>query len=170
MADARLEVLAGHLLSSAGTAAPATAAPTTATVGGVKPVKVYISADIEGVGGVVNEQHLGAGGLEYTEARTWMTLEVIAARAVSLSAGSPGHPSRLSCCPACAKVRCGVQPNDSIGIGQVVAAAEAALAAGATLVLISDSHGNGLNIMPDMLPTGCRLVRSWPRKGACASL
>eukprot|EP01052_Picozoa_sp_SAG31_P034362 SAG31_NODE_4007_length_3670_cov_1.628955_1_plen_131_part_00 len=49
--------------------------------------KVYISADIEGVGGVVNEQHLGAGGLEYQEARTWMTLEVAAAATAALDAG-----------------------------------------------------------------------------------
>eukprot|EP01050_Picozoa_sp_SAG11_P022814 SAG11_NODE_4410_length_1908_cov_2.655058_2_plen_115_part_00 len=84
----------------------------------------------------------GKGGFEYKDARTWMTAEV-------------------------------------------VAAAEAALEGGASAVLISDSHGcdwravqpqvrvlfntidyhllfcrNGLNIRPDALPTGCRLIRS----------
>jgi D-amino peptidase len=83
--------------------------------------KVYISADIEGIAGVVNEAHLGPSGFEYQKAREWMTAET-------------------------------------------VAAATAALEAGATEVVISDSHGNGCNIMPDELPPKCRLVRSWPRE------
>jgi D-amino peptidase len=83
--------------------------------------KIYISVDIEGVGGVVNEQQLGPDGFEYEQARRWMTSEA-------------------------------------------VAAAEACLAAGARQVVISDSHGNGCNILPDALPRGCRLVRSWPRE------
>ena len=47
--------------------------------------------------------------------------------------------------------------------------AEAALAAGASEVLVSDSHGNGCNLIPDLLPKGCRLVRSWPREHAMVS-
>lgn len=83
--------------------------------------KIYISVDIEGVGGVVNEQQLGPAGFEYEQARRWMTAEA-------------------------------------------VAAAEACLAAGASQVVLSDSHGNGCNILPDALPRGCRLIRSWPRE------
>ena len=47
---------------------------------------------------------------------------------------------------------------------EAVCAAEAALEAGATSVVLSDSHGNGCNIHPDALPPHCRLVRSWPRE------
>jgi D-amino peptidase len=47
--------------------------------------------------------------------------------------------------------------------GEVLAAIEGARAAGATEFLISDSHGNGENLLLDMLPEDVTLVRSWPR-------
>jgi D-amino peptidase len=46
---------------------------------------------------------------------------------------------------------------------EVVAAAEAALAHGFDEVLVVDGHGNGHNLLPDAMPDGVRLLRSWPR-------
>jgi len=48
---------------------------------------------------------------------------------------------------------------------EVAAAAQAAKQAGATEILIADSHGNGENLMPELLPTDVRVIRSWPRPG-----
>ena len=42
-------------------------------------LKVYISADMEGVTGVVTEQQLGPSGFEYGQFRQYMTDEVLAA-------------------------------------------------------------------------------------------
>lgn len=89
-------------------------------LGAQEGLKVYISADMEGVVGVVTGDHLGPGGFEYQKAREWLTEEV----------------------------------NTAI---------RAAKAAGATDIVVSDSHGNGENILLDRLPTDVRLVRSWPR-------
>lgn len=47
--------------------------------------------------------------------------------------------------------------------GEVVAAAEVALAHGFDEVLVVDGHGNGHNLLPDAMPDGVRLLRSWPR-------
>ena len=46
---------------------------------------------------------------------------------------------------------------------EVLAAIEGARAAGAGQIMVSDSHGNGQNIIPDLLPDDVLLVRSWPR-------
>jgi D-amino peptidase len=46
---------------------------------------------------------------------------------------------------------------------EVNTAIQAAKAAGATEILVSDSHGNGENILLDRLPADVLLVRSWPR-------
>jgi D-amino peptidase len=46
---------------------------------------------------------------------------------------------------------------------EVAAAAEAALENGATEIVISDSHGNGQNLLMERLPRDCTLIRSWPR-------
>jgi D-amino peptidase len=83
-------------------------------------LKIYISADMEGVVGVVTDEQLGPSGFEYQRAREFMTAEVNAA-------------------------------------------IEAAFAAGATEVLVSDSHGNGQNLLIDKLPKNVQVVRSWPR-------
>jgi len=83
-------------------------------------LKVYISADLEGVAGTVTPDQLGPAGFEYQRAREWMT-------------------------------------------GEVLAAIQGARDAGATEILVSDSHGNGENILIDRLPADVRLVRSWPR-------
>jgi D-amino peptidase len=83
-------------------------------------LKVYISADMEGVVGVVTGDQLGPGGFEYQKAREWLTAEVNAA-------------------------------------------IRAAKAGGATEIVVSDSHGNGENILLEELPTDVLLVRSWPR-------
>lgn len=82
--------------------------------------RLYISADIEGVCGVVSGQQLDPRGFEYAEARRWMTDEV-----------------------ACV--------------------CRAALEHGVEHIVVSDSHGNGQNILPDALPDNVELVRSWPR-------
>lgn len=85
-----------------------------------RDLKVYISADMEGVVGVVTGEQLGPGGFEYSKAREYMTQEVLAA-------------------------------------------IRGARAAGATEILISDSHGNGQNLLLDELPADVTVVRSWPR-------
>lgn len=46
---------------------------------------------------------------------------------------------------------------------EVITAIEAARAAGAGEILISDSHGNGENLLIEMLPADVTIVRSWPR-------
>ena len=46
---------------------------------------------------------------------------------------------------------------------EVLAACEAAFENGITEIVVSDSHGNAQNILPDKLPSGVKLVRSWPR-------
>lgn len=43
------------------------------------------------------------------------------------------------------------------------AAIQGARDAGATQILVSDSHGNGQNLLIDQLPNDVRIVRSWPR-------
>jgi D-amino peptidase len=45
----------------------------------------------------------------------------------------------------------------------VNAAIEAAIEAGATEIVVSDSHGNGQNLLIEKLPRNITLVRSWPR-------
>ena len=85
-----------------------------------KGLKIYISADLEGVTGVVTGEQLGPSGFEYARFRQFMTDEV----------------------------------NAAIG---------AARAAGATEILVSDSHGNGQNLLIDQLPADVQVVRSWPR-------
>lgn len=83
-------------------------------------LKIYISADMEGVVGVVTGEQLGPQGFEYQRFREFMTQEVNAA-------------------------------------------IEGALAAGATEIVVSDSHGNGQNLLIEKLPRDILLVRSWPR-------
>jgi D-amino peptidase len=83
-------------------------------------LKIYISADMEGVVGVVTDAQLGPGGFEYERFREFMTAEV----------------------------------NACI---------EAAREAGATEILVSDSHGNGQNLLIERLPEDVMVVRSWPR-------
>lgn len=83
-------------------------------------MKIYISADIEGVAGIVSPSQTVQNGFEYETARRWMT-------------------------------------------GEVCAACEGAFAAGAEDIVVSDSHGNGQNILIDELPDSVRVVRNWPR-------
>ncbi len=83
-------------------------------------LKIYISADMEGVVGVVTDDQLGPGGFEYERFRQFMTHEVNAA-------------------------------------------IDAARAAGATEFVVSDSHGNGQNLLIEQLPDDVTVIRSWPR-------
>ncbi len=83
-------------------------------------LKIYISADMEGLAGAVSSEQLGPGGFEYSAYRRIMTEEVLAA-------------------------------------------IEGARQAGADEFVVSDSHGNGQNIIPEMLPEDVQLIRSWPR-------
>jgi D-amino peptidase len=46
---------------------------------------------------------------------------------------------------------------------EALAAIEAARQAGATEIVVADSHGNGENLLIELLPADVRLVRSWPR-------
>src|SRR5215471_19731805 len=95
-------------------------APGHAQGGQGKKMKIYISADMEGVVGVVTQEQLGPSGFEYQRAREFMTEEV-------------------------------------------KAAVDAAFEAGATEIVISDSHGNGENLLIEKLPKNVTIVRSWPR-------
>ena len=83
-------------------------------------IKVYISADMEGVVGAVTGEQLGPSGFEYQKFREYMTEEVLAA-------------------------------------------IRGARAAGATEFLVSDSHGNGQNLLIERFPKDVHIVRSWPR-------
>ena len=83
-------------------------------------LKVYISADMEGVAGAVTGDQLGPNGFEYGAFREYMTREVLAA-------------------------------------------IDAAREMGATEIVVSDSHGNGENLLMDLLPEDVQLIRSWPR-------
>jgi len=85
-----------------------------------RPLKIYISADMEGVVGVVTNEQLGPTGFEYERFREFMTQEVNAA-------------------------------------------IEGALAGGATQIVVSDSHGNGQNLLIEKLNRDVLIVRSWPR-------
>ena len=85
-----------------------------------RPMKIYISADMEGVVGVVTNEQLGPQGFEYARFREFMTNEVNAA-------------------------------------------IEGAVAAGATEIVVSDSHGNGQNLLIEKLPTNVLVIRAWPR-------
>lgn len=82
--------------------------------------KVYISADMEGIAGVVTGEQLGPQGFEYQRFREFMTNEVLAA-------------------------------------------IEGARAGGATEILVSDSHGNGQNLLIEKFPKDVQIVRAWPR-------
>jgi D-amino peptidase len=78
-------------------------------------LKLYISADMEGVVGAVTGDQLGPGGFEYQLFRKFMTEEVLAA---------------------------------------ITAAREE----GVTEILVSDSHGNGENLLIEMLPEDVMVV------------
>jgi D-amino peptidase len=84
-------------------------------------IKIYISADMEGVVGAVTGEQLSPGGFEYEKFRGFMTAEV----------------------------------NAAIDAGR---------AAGATEFLISDSHGNGQNLLIEQWPDDVMVIRSWPRE------
>jgi len=84
-------------------------------------LKVFISADMEGIGGVSTwSVQAGSKGREYEKFRELMTREVNAA-------------------------------------------IEGAFAAGATEVLVGDSHGDAQNIDVELLDKRVRLIRAWPR-------
>lgn len=95
-------------------------APEGASAQVARPLKVYISADMEGIAGVVSNEQLSPAGFEYARAREWMT-------------------------------------------GEVLAAIAGARDAGATEIVVSDSHGNGQNLLIDQLPADVTIIRSWPR-------
>jgi D-amino peptidase len=48
---------------------------------------------------------------------------------------------------------------------ETLAAVNAAKEAGATEIVISDSHGNGESLLIDQFPKDVRVVRAWPRHG-----
>ena len=85
-----------------------------------KKMKIFISADMEGITGVVTGEQLTPTGFEYQRFREIMTQEVNAA-------------------------------------------IDAAFAAGATEIVVADSHGNGQNLLIEKLPKRVTLVRAWPR-------
>jgi D-amino peptidase len=48
---------------------------------------------------------------------------------------------------------------------EALAAVQAAKHAGASEIVVSDSHGNGENLVIESFPTDVKIVRSWPRHG-----
>jgi D-amino peptidase len=48
---------------------------------------------------------------------------------------------------------------------ETLAAVSAANQSGATEIVVSDSHGNGQNLLIEEFPKNVRIVRSWPRHG-----
>jgi len=86
----------------------------------VQPLKVYISADMEGVAGIVHGDHTLRDGKEHERARKLMTYEVNAA-------------------------------------------IEGALEAGATTILVNDSHGTMRNIIPEDLHEAAELITGSPK-------
>src|SRR6185436_191869 len=91
-----------------------------AVVAQQKQLKIFISADMEGVAGAVTGDQLSPAGFEYQRFREFMTQEVNAA-------------------------------------------IEAAFAAGATEIVVCDSHGNAQNILIEKLPKNVLVVRGFPR-------
>ena len=85
-----------------------------------RPLRVYISADMEGVAGVVTSEQLGPSGFEYQRFRDFLTEEVLAAITGLREAGA-GH------------------------------------------FVVSDSHGNGQNLLVERFPDDVQIVRAWPR-------
>ncbi len=55
---------------------------------GQRPLKVYISADMEGITGVASADQLSPASFEYAQARQWMTGEVLAAIQGAREAGA----------------------------------------------------------------------------------
>lgn len=53
-----------------------------------RPVKVFISVDMEGIGGVVTAEQLNPAGFEYAKFREYMTAEALAAIAGAREAGA----------------------------------------------------------------------------------
>jgi D-amino peptidase len=53
-----------------------------------RPIKVFLSVDMEGIGGVVTDQQLGPTGFEYNRFREFMTAEALAAIAGAREAGA----------------------------------------------------------------------------------
>ncbi|MEO8450144.1 MAG: M55 family metallopeptidase [Gemmatimonadota bacterium] len=53
-----------------------------------RPIKVFISVDMEGIGGVVTSEQLGPTGFEYSKFREYMTAEAIAAIQGAREAGA----------------------------------------------------------------------------------
>lgn len=51
-------------------------------------MRIYISADIEGIAGVVSRAHTGTEGFEYQQARIWMTDSVTAAANAAFAEGA----------------------------------------------------------------------------------
>ncbi|MBK5254624.1 MAG: M55 family metallopeptidase [Vicinamibacteria bacterium] len=47
---------------------------------------------------------------------------------------------------------------------EAMAAVSAAKEAGATEIVVADSHGNGENLLIEQFPPDVRIIRSWPRK------
>ncbi len=111
--------IARHTLACC-TALTVAAAVLPRVAGAQRPLKVYISVDMEGIAGVVTGDQLGPTGFEYERARTFMT-------------------------------------------GEALAAIAGARDAGATEIVVSDSHGNGESLLIDQFPDDVRIVRSWPR-------
>ena len=58
------------------------------TLDAQRPLKVYISVDMEGIAGVVTADQLGPAGFEYGRAREFMTGEALAAIAGERDAGA----------------------------------------------------------------------------------
>lgn len=82
--------------------------------------RLFISVDMEGIGGVVSDKQLSAGAADYQASRKLMTDELLAA-------------------------------------------IEGARKGGATEFVVADSHGDGQNLLVELLPPDVTLIRGLPR-------
>jgi len=85
-----------------------------------RPLRVFISADMEGVAGIVDLTQVRQNGSDYENSRTLLT-------------------------------------------GEVNAAIQGAFDAGATEVVVNDSHGTHTNLLPEQLDSRAVLIRGRPK-------
>jgi D-amino peptidase len=84
----KIPIRSALLLVALSSAAAAIAGSFPRAQAGIDPGKVFISADMEGITGVVQPAQLGPTGFEYGRAREWMTAEVRAAIEGARAAGA----------------------------------------------------------------------------------
>jgi D-amino peptidase len=104
-------------------------------------------------------------------------MRVFATAMVLLSAGLSAQPKLKVYISVDMEGIAGVVSGDQLGPGtfeyerfrqimtaEALAAVAGAKEAGATEILVSDSHGNGENLLVEQFPRDVQIIRSWPRR------